>query len=312
MSQQGDITSVLLPSSRVDFYILDDGTAALAQRLAADWRFARVGIQVQRTGIDGAVASYSQSPSPELIIIETSDIGDNFLQQLGRLAGVCAEGTDAVIIGPMNDVHLYRNLVGMGVRDYLVRPVSEEDMIKVIAKALVEKRGLSNSRLVAVLGSKGGVGATSVAQTLAWLIAEKLHQKTILLDMAGSSGSLGIAFGVEPPTSLTEAVRIGSSGSEDDIKRVIQHTGENLSLLVCGNEPVLSDLPDPDNIEALLNRLMQKYPVAVVDLSSTSAPIRKRILARACCLMSSGYSAGRTRACRSKYNWHAIPNCWMA
>src|SRR4051812_3934865 len=110
---QGDVTSVLLPSSRVDFFVQDAGTTATAQKLAADWRFARVGIGIHPSGIEAAIAQYGQSSSPDLIIIETSDISDSFIQQLGGLAGVCGEGTEAVIIGPTNDVHLYRSLVGM-------------------------------------------------------------------------------------------------------------------------------------------------------------------------------------------------------
>lgn len=279
MSQEG-ITSVLLPASRVDFFALDEGTAEHAQRLATDWRFARVSLQVIREGIEGAISRYGQAASPELIIIETNDISDNFIQQLGNLAGVCAAGTDAVIIGPNNDVHLYRSLVEMGIKDYLVRPVSEEDMIKVIARTLVEKRGLSGSRLISVVGSKGGAGATAIAQILAWNVSEILKQKTILLDVAGSSGSIGIGFGLEPGASLSEVVRLGGSGSDDDLKRVIQTVSDQLFLLVCGGEPMLMDPPDADGVETLVNRLMQKYPVVIVDLSSAARPVQKRLIAR--------------------------------
>lgn len=276
-----DITSILLPASRVDFYALDDGTAATAQMLAADWRFARVGIQVNRAGIEAAIENYGQYASPELIIIETNDISENFIAQLGQLAGVCAAGTDAVIIGPMNDVHLYRSLVGMGVKDYLVRPVAEGDFVSVIAKALVDKRGLSGSRLTAVIGAKGGVGCTTMAQVLAWNIAEGLKQKTMLMDAAGSSGTLGVSYGVEPTTTFTEAVRQGASGSEDDMKRIQQELTEHLFILVCGNDPIMTDSPDPDSVETLVNRLMQKYPDVVVDLSGAAPAVQKRILARA-------------------------------
>jgi len=279
MSQES-ITSVLLPTSRVDFFALDDGTAEHAKRLAADWRFARVSVQILREGIEGAITRYGQAASPELIIVETNDISDAFIQQLGNLAGVCAAGTDAVIIGPKNDVHLYRSLVEMGIKDYLVRPVSEEDMIKVIARTLVEKRGLSGSRLISVIGSKGGVGTTAIAQIMAWNVAEVLKQKTILLDIAGSAGGIGIAFGLEPSATLTEVVRLGGGGSDDDLKRVIQPVSEQLFLLVSGGEPMLMDPPEADNVETLVNRLMQKYPVVVVDLSHATAPVRKRLLAR--------------------------------
>ncbi len=280
MSQE-DITSILLPASRVDFFALDDGTAALAQQLAGDWRFARVGINIERGGIEGAIAHYGQTASPELIIIETNDISEEFIQHLGGLAGVCAEGTDAVIVGPKNDVHLYRNLVEMGVKDYLVRPVSEADMVKVIARTLIEKRGFSGSRLVTVIGTKGGVGTTAVAQILAWNIAEVLKQKTMLMDAAGSAGSIGIAYGLEPTTTLTEAVRLGGAGSEDDMKRIYQSISDTFSALVCGGEPMLTGSPDPDSIEALVNRIMQKFPVVVVDLSGSSEAVQKRLMARA-------------------------------
>jgi len=279
MSQ--DVTTTLLPSSRVDCFVLDEGTARTAQALADDWRFARVAVQVYGGEIESAIATYAQQPSPDVLIIETNDISENFIAQLGQLAGVCAEHTDAVIIGPMNDVHLYRSLVGMGVRDYLVRPVPQEDLVKVIAKALIDKRGLSGARLVTVMGTKGGVGTTTVSQSLAWIIAETIKQKTMIMDAAGSSGSLGVGFGLEPVSPLAEVVRIGSAGTEDDMRRVIQSSTEQLSVLVCGGEPLLTDSPDADSVETLVNRVMQKYPVVVVDLSGTSASVQKRLLARA-------------------------------
>lgn len=280
MSQE-NITSVLLPAARVDVFALDDGTAALAQQLSENWRFARVGMRVERAGIEAAIEYYKTAQAPELIVIETNDIGDDFIQQLGALAGVCSAGTDAVVIGPKNDVHLYRHLVEMGVRDYLVRPVSEEDMLKVIARTLIDKRGMLASRLVAVMGSKGGVGCTTVAQLLAWDISELHGQKTMLMDAAGSAGSIGIAFGLEPSTTLTEAVRIGASGTDDDMKRIGQTISEHLSALVCGGDSLLTVSPDPDAIEALINRVMQKYPVVVIDLSGANPVVQKRVLSRA-------------------------------
>ncbi|MFN7114798.1 MAG: CpaE family protein [Alphaproteobacteria bacterium] len=276
-----DITAILLPASRVDVFALDDGTAATAEKISADWRFARVEIGLVRGDMEAAVERYRHSASPELIIIETNDISEAFTAQLGALAEVCAEGTDAVIIGPTNDVHLYRSLIGMGVRDYLVRPVSEDDMVGMIARTLVEKRGLAGSRLVAVTGSKGGVGATVVAQALAWDIAESLKQKTMLIDAAGSAGTIGISFGLEPASTFADAVRIGGSGSDDDLKRIIQKVTENLSLLVSGGDPLLVDSPDADAIETMIERIMKTYPVIVADLSGASPSVQKRLITRA-------------------------------
>ncbi len=274
-----DITSVLLPNANVDFFILDEGTSKLVDTLKIDWRFARVSINVDKSGIEAAVARYQEeSPSAELIVIETNDLGKEFIDQLEILAGLCPKGTDAIIIGPQNDVRLYRDLVGMGVKDYLVRPVSEEDMVKVVAKTIVDKRGLAESRLITVMGSKGGVGATSIAQSIAWNITNVLKQKVMLLDVAGSSSSMGISYGVEPSARLAEAVKLAESGSEDDMDRIYQSVDDKLSLLVCGSPSFFDSVTLPDNAEVLVKRIMQKFPVVVIDLSGASHAVQKRLI----------------------------------
>lgn len=275
-----DITAVLLPQSGIDFFLTNNESYKLAAKLKGDWRFARVSVDAMISGIDGAVERYAENVSPELIIVETDNIGEDFISKLEQLSGVCSEKTDAIVIGPKNDVQLYRSLVEMGIKDYLVRPIDENELVKAIAKSLIEKKGLTGSKLVTVIGSKGGIGATSVAQMLAYDMSENLDYKTMLMDAAGSVSSLGIAFGVEAGSSLTEAVRVAKEGSEDDLQRICQKVNEKLSLLVCGGESILSDIPEPDKVEGLVNRLMKKFPVVLVDLSYTSRAVQKRLLER--------------------------------
>lgn len=275
-----DAISTLLPAAQVHFYARDPGTLKTANDLSADWRCARVQISAVDADMDAAIAHYRDHASPEIVVIETDDISDAFIAKLSDLAAVCASGTEAVIIGPKNDVHLYRSLIDLGVRDYLVRPLAEDDIYKVIAKVLIEKNGLSGSTLISVIAAKGGMGATSVAQNAAVLIADMLKQKTTLVDLGGSSGTINIAFGLEPSVTLAEAVRIGQSGSEDDIKRLQQSAGDNLSVVTLGGDPILADAPPAESIEVLLNRLMQKNPVVVVDLSDTLPSVRRQVLAK--------------------------------
>src|SRR5689334_17886303 len=115
-------TSILLPAAGVAVYSKDQETLAAARNLAHDWRFARINLVVEEGDVHAATAAYKELQSPDLIIIQTDHIDDAFAGQLEALAASCDEGTAAIVIGPVNDVYLYRKLIEMGVSDYLVRP----------------------------------------------------------------------------------------------------------------------------------------------------------------------------------------------
>ena len=161
-------TNILLPTASVHLFLKDKETTNAANSLVDDWRFARVQISVEEGDVETAITGYQKTKSPNLIIIETDVIDDSFTNRLADLSQHCDENTAAVIVGPENDVNLYRNLTSMGVSDYLVKPVPLETLSEIIAGTLIEKLGAKGSRLIGVVGAKGGVGTSSLTQGLAW------------------------------------------------------------------------------------------------------------------------------------------------
>ncbi len=276
-----NLTDVLLPSARVDVFAFKADTQKTFEKLKDDWRFARVVLDVKKASIEDAIEKYKEYSSPDLVILGTDDISEQFIDKLGELAVHCEEGTEAVIIGPENDVQLYRRLVGMGVRDYLVRPVKEDDVVNIVAKALFDKMGISESRVIAVIGAKGGVGSTSVAQSLAWTISEKLDLKTMLMDAAGGWSTLNVALGVDTGAGLPECLKTASEGSDDDLQRMYTEGGKNLTVFACGGDDLMEYSADGDLYEKAVNRIMKTFPVVVVDLSNAPSDVRYRMIDRA-------------------------------
>ncbi len=274
--------SVLLPGARVAMFADDIQTVEAFKSLQTDWRFARVQLAHHSGGVDQTIAVMQAGGSvPDLLIIETNTIDEGFIGRLETLAEYCPEGTAAIVIGPVNDVNLYRKLIGMGISDYLVRPVNAQTLATDIGRTLIERMGASDSRLVAVIGAKGGVGATMLAEALSWGAAEILKQKVVLIDAAGGWSTVSVGMDFEPATTLAEAVRAATSGNEDAFKRMFHHAHDRLDVLSSGGDVMLEKTVDAAGYEVLVDRLMTTYPVVVVDLSHAPVDIARLMLSRA-------------------------------
>lgn len=275
------MTSVLLPGARIGLFTRDAETKEAFQALEKDWRFARIVLEVHDGDVESAVRHYGEHKAPDLIIIQTDKIDDGFSGQLDALAAHLSENTSAIVIGPVNDVNLYRKLVSMGVSDYLVKPVTTEALAEDIAKALIDQIGATGSRLIALMGAKGGVGTTALTEALAWGISDTLGQKTFLLDAAGGWSTLSVGINFEPSTTLIEAARAASENNEDSLTRMIHQAGEKLSVLSSGADVMLDDSVSPQGYEMLLDYLMALYPVVLIDLSAAPSGLKGVVLTKA-------------------------------
>ncbi|MCB1682577.1 MAG: type II secretion protein ATPase [Rhodospirillales bacterium] len=274
-------TDILLPSAEVAVFSRDAETLKNAGEIRHDWRFARVSLDVLEGDVETSIQTYAEREAPDLLIIQTDDINDAFLERLDALSGYCSEGTAAVIIGPVNDVYLYRNLIDMGVSDYLVRPVQKEVLCDVIAKTLVNRLGVSGSRLIAFLGAKGGVGTSSIIQAMALGVSELWGQKTALIDASGGWSSLSVGMGFDPAGTLREISRMVDKGDENGLKRLFVEQGERLSIMAGGGDALLDPTISPDQYERFLDFLMVKSPVVLADLSGAEPVLKKLLISRA-------------------------------
>src|SRR3546814_9710776 len=103
---------------------------------------------------------------------------------------VCSSDLTKIIgIGSINDSSVYREIVDSGACDYLVKPVTEKALVSALNRTeeaqhpqLVQSAPEEKAR-IAVIGSRGGVGSSTLAMNLAWLIAEERKHKTVLVDL---------------------------------------------------------------------------------------------------------------------------------
>jgi pilus assembly protein CpaE len=180
-------------------------TAAAVQSAGEDRRLGKAHLKIQMGGMAAAIEAYRSAPTPNVIVLE-ADSRTDVLAGLDHLATVCDPGTRVVVIGRINDVTLYRELVRRGVSDYIIAPVTTIDVVRSICNLFSAPEAKSVGRIIAVVGAKGGVGSSTVAHNVAWAIARDLAMDSVVADLDLAFGTAGLDYNQDPPQGIADAV----------------------------------------------------------------------------------------------------------
>lgn len=206
--------------------------------------------KANKGGLRNAIQTLSVSASPQILLVDLSESGDP-INDINELAEVCEPGTVVIALGQVNDVRLYRDLLMSGLQDYLLKPLSPDAIRDALTQAqatLMAPKLDENSDKphvsTAVVGTRGGVGASLIATSIAWLLSEKLDHSTGLLDLDIHFGTGALAMDLEPGRGLTDAIDNPSRIDGLFIERAMIKANDKLSILSAEspmNSPLMSD-----------------------------------------------------------------------
>jgi pilus assembly protein CpaE len=230
-------------------FVCDETTAEIVRPVAVEMGW--VPEKVNKGGLRNAVQSLSVSASPQILFVDLSESGDP-LNDINALAEVCEPGTVVIAAGQVNDVRLYRDLVVSGIQDYLLKPLSPDMLREAFTHAqtilnapkVVDAGGERPHCSTAFIGARGGVGASTIATSVAWILSEKGGRTTALLDLDVHFGTGALALDLEPGRGLTDAIENPSRIDGLFIERAMVKSSETLSVLSAEapiNSPVLTD-----------------------------------------------------------------------
>lgn len=192
---------------------------------AADKRMARATVRVQRGGVEAAVGSASRGEPPDLVLVDSTHGGAQLLNGLDRLRAV-APDAQVIVIGATNDITLLRELAARGVSQYLVAPTRAEQLLRVVC-GLYED--FDRSKTIAVIGARGGLGASSIAYNIAWSIAERQRARTALVDLDVAFGAHGLTPNGASACSFASV--LNAADDEDAFDAATLERGERLRIM---------------------------------------------------------------------------------
>jgi pilus assembly protein CpaE len=234
--------------------------------VSADRRMARAEITVEHGGIESAITRFAAQASPNLLIIDTLMQGQQMLHCLDRLAQVIEEGTKVVIIGAVNDIALFRELMARGVSEYIVPPMQPLDLIRTICGLYVNPDKPFAGRVISVIGARGGIGASTIAHNLAWSIAERQESGATLLDLDLSFGTAALDFNQDPPQSIADALMAPDRVDDVFLERVTTKQTQRLQMLTAPATLEREFELDPQSYEMVIERVRRTSPFVVLDL----------------------------------------------
>src|SRR5437763_9390588 len=239
--------------------------AAAVQAAGDDRRLGKAHLKIQMGGITAAVEAYSSSPTPNVIVIE-SESGDDVLAGLDSLADVCDAGSRVVVIGRLNDVVLYRELVRRGVSDYLIAPIGTIDVVRAICGLFSAPDAKPVGRVIAVIGAKGGAGASTIAHNVGWAIARDLSLDTVVTDLDLGFGTAGLDYNQDPPQGIADAVFSPDRVDTNFVDRLLSKCTDHLSLLAA--PATLERVYDFSNdaFDSIFDTLRTTMPCIVLDI----------------------------------------------
>jgi len=230
-------------------YLCDDASLDVLRAATAElgWKPEKC----SKGGLRSAVQSLSVAASPNVLLVDLSESGDP-LADIQALAEVCEPGTVVIAVGQVNDVRLYRDLLASGIHDYLLKPLQPATLREALSEAhafLSAPRGEESAAgkahvSTAVIGTRGGCGASTIATSLAWMFSADDKTPTALLDLDVHFGTGALTLDLEPGRGLTDAIENPSRIDGLFIERAMIRANDNLAILSAEapiNAPLLTD-----------------------------------------------------------------------
>jgi pilus assembly protein CpaE len=252
-------------------------TAAAVQSAGEDRRLGKAHLKIQMGGMAAAIEAYRTAPTPNVIVLETGSRND-ILTGLDHLATVCDPGTRVIVIGRVNDVTLYRELVRRGVSDYVIAPLETLDVVRSICGLFSAPEAKAVGRIIAIVGAKGGVGASTIAHNVAWAIARDLALDSVVADLDLAFGTAGLDYNQDPPQGIADAVFSPDRVDTAFIDRLLSKCTDHLSLLAA---PATLERVYDFGVEAfdsIFDTLRSTMPCIVLDIPHQWSGWTKRAL----------------------------------
>ena len=223
---------------------------------------------------------------PDVVFLDlSSGMGSEFLfaQELNKLR----PAVHIIACSTKNETNPEYLLEAMrsGVRDFLQKPFNRGEVLALLGRLgeqcqVETEKKKGSGKLFAVLGTKGGVGSSTVAVNLAVQMARSSGKRTLLLDFSRPLGDVAALLDLRPSFQIRDAI--------ENVKRLDSTMFASLlaahrsGLKVLAGAARLEDWQDasPATIERIIEIAQREFDLVVMDLGAFYSPDWRNVFHR--------------------------------
>jgi pilus assembly protein CpaE len=207
---------------------------------------------------------------PDVIVVDARDLRT----MPAELAVIKRQhpATGILVVLPRLDGTLILDAMRSGANECVADPITREELNAALARIAAQRPARRRGDVFAVVGAKGGVGATTVAVNVATML-NKLHpSSTLLMDLHVTYGDAAILLGAEPRFSILDALENMHRMDASFLRTLVTQTKSGLSLLASSDHAVSAPV-DVTRVRSLIDLAANEFRFLVLDVPRADAAV---------------------------------------
>lgn len=209
-----------------------------------------------------AMAHPSARP-PQLVIVDLRAL----LQLPAAVAALRRHHPDTAVLLVCSrlDPAMMLEAMRAGVTECVAEPLTADELHKAVARLSATTIAESSGSVYAFIGSRGGVGTTTVAVNVAASLAREAPGQALLIDLHVSQGDAAVLLGVQPRFSVVDALENTHRLDEPYFKGLVVE-GKGRPALLASSDRLLVGPSPADRIRSLVEFAATAYKFVVLDV----------------------------------------------
>jgi len=208
----------------------------------------------------------------DIVVIETGVVNSEDITALENLCAYVSRGGSFIAIVENPSPDAMRRLFRAGVTDVIPSPANNAELIHALDAARgrvaskFEHDATSPGKIITVLKTAGGVGATTVALNTAASFSSMQNGRVCVVDLDVQFGQVATTLDVSPRMNILDAIRAGARLDPMLLDSIMHRYDSGISILSAPNTTTPLEAVDEDFLDRLFKILRSSYAVSIIEL----------------------------------------------